>query len=356
MAKLLENTVKDGDFKDVEGESEDISELQDSLDTEIREALSTLNSDPNDQTIYFKVLKQEKGSRKPWECFIANMSELDGIGERIRLQYGSGWYIVNIIKNGKLFKKIDYPILAPIAPANNNQQSDLAALLNALSQNQERQFQQLKEVLLQGTGRAAVPTDPIEMMKSMAAAMVSMRDMMQPAQTGNSLKDALETITVLKDLLPDRSGGESNVFDVIGKALESPILGNILEGAAQAAKQGKPAQLAAPQPGQSAPPTQEQPPQAQSEEEMKAMIIKGYVANLVKRAQNNQDPQFVAEVLLNDASMYGIPHEVIKSEILSKEALDKLSAEHQGITLYRAWFDAVQNELNALLNGEQPAA
>ena len=57
MTKRIAGTVQDGDYREVEGESEDISELADSQEEELRGLLSELNSDPNAQNIYVKVFK-----------------------------------------------------------------------------------------------------------------------------------------------------------------------------------------------------------------------------------------------------------------------------------------------------------
>lgn len=340
MAKLLAGDVKDADFKTVEGESEDMSELQDSLDHEIREALSTLNADPNDQTIFFKVLKLVKGSKKPWECFIANMAELDEIGDRIRREYGSGWYKVNIIRNGKLFKIIDYPILAPEPQTNAAQPAgDLASILNAMAQNQQRQFDQLKEVLLQGSGRAAVPSDPFDLMKSMATAMVSMKDIMQPAVSVSPLSNLKELAEVLDVLRGDGgSGKDTNFMDVIATALKSPVLEGILTGAvANAAKPQN--QLPAPH----AP----QPSEADMNLQQK-LQMKAYLDMLVGKASRGGNPELAAENILED-----IPENLIREHLIQPGALDQIAAVNGGVNTYRPWFERLQQSLIKFMSEQQ---
>lgn len=343
MAKLLAGDVKDGDFKEFEGTAEDISILEDSLERECREAYSTLNADPNDQTIYYKVLKQVKGYKKPFDCFQFNHSELDGVADRIREEFGSGFYIVNMIKNGKLHKKIDYPILAPTAAtAAAAPSSDLATVLREMREERRVMFEQLQSALMQGSGTPALPQNPLTLLKDLADVM---KQIAPPPAAQTSFKDMLETMAMFKELMPEsRGAGETNWMDVLSKAMDSPLLGNILEGAAQGAK--RQGQLPAPAPGAAPQPVPKQP---QSEDEMKELIIRNYIGNLIKRAEANQDPGFVAEMMLNDAQMYKIPVEVLKTEMLSKEALDKLSVEHPQITTYRAWFDAVQTQMLELL-------
>jgi hypothetical protein len=353
---MLGSSAKEADYVEIEGQADDLSELQDSLDSEIREALSTLNSDPNDQTIYFKVLKQLKGSKKPWECFIANMSELEELGDRIRREYGSGFYIINIVRNGKLFKKIDYPILAPQpqSPVAAAPGGDLASVLKALSESQERQFVQLREALLQGSGRAAAPTDPIEMMKAMGAAMVSIREMMQPANPLGNLKEVIELANLIKG--DGGGGGDTNWMDVLKEAIKSPILSGVASQIANAAPPRAP-QLAAPvsQGDMLQAASQPQPVQVQTENasdmNFQMQYVKNYLDMLIQRASVpnksgglGQDPEFVAELIIND-----LPENIIREHLLSPTSLDKAAEIHPGVNQYRQWFVAVQKALNEML-------
>ena len=222
--KALEGPI-DAVFTEFDGRVEDISGLQDDLDNEMRTFESEMNADPNDQTLYFKVYKEIKGMPKPAHCFNGNSADLP-IDERLRSEFGTGLYIINLVKNNKLYRKFKLPILAPqtVAPAQ-SQNNDLASVLKVMAENQERQFNQLKEVLLQGSGRQVTPTDPMQNMQGLLAIMLQMKELTaQPVTPQNSLRDTIETIGALKELIPERGGGETNWMDVITKALESPLL------------------------------------------------------------------------------------------------------------------------------------
>ena len=333
--KALESLI-DGEFTDIPGQAEDITALADSLESQLRDAYSTLNADPNDQTIYYKVLKQMPGSKKPWECFQFNQMELDGIAERIRLDYGSGWYVINMILNGKLHKKFDYPILAP--QKKKESESELAVVLQEMRNERQQFFAQMREMQ---TGGGAVANNPMGSLEQIIGVFVKMKELNPPPPPQNTLKDTIETLSALKDLMPDRGGGETNFMDILGKVIESPAIGHILQ-MGLIPKPGAQGQL----PNQAAG-TQGQPAQA-------ARVVEGeivenpmyvhYVALLVKQAQEGNDPRNYAGVIFENV---GAP---IRDEyLLQPDSIERAKKVNPGVALYEKWFMELQAELRTLV-------
>jgi len=334
--KALGSDIKEGDFKTIEGNADDISEILDDNEREIREALSSLGADPEEQEIYIRILKQEKGYKKPFECFIANTSELSGLTERIREEFGSGFYVANIVRNGKLFRKIEIPILAPAKPAKAESQSDMAAFMREMRQSQKEQFEQMKELFMQRGGIQAVPTDPMSQMKTMLDTMASMKEFIAPPQPQNSFDNFIKLLEVTKDL--NGGGGESNIWDVVTKVLNSPVLEGVL-AAATTGRAGTPPQpqLTAPAQPQAAP---AQPQPENNEEAMIKHFIQSRVNFMVEKARKGGSPELQGAALIED-----VPEHLIREHLMKPDTIDRLIAINPEVRTHRAWFEQVQKYL-----------
>jgi len=341
MIKQIEGTT-------IDVEADNVSELENDNDADLSSIFAEFGGAPDDKAYKMKVYRILPDRAEMAWLFDCVPSELP-MHNRLRDQYKGGRFEVRIyeLKSGvfKLRKKPHLLIEAPQI-SETTQSTDLATIVRAMHEQQQQMFTQLTTVIKQGSGAPDLPQNPLSLLKDLAQ---TMRDIMPAPPQQTSMREMVETMAMFKELIPESGGGgNTNWMDVLTKAMDSPLLGNMLEGAANAAKaQPRIAAPAEQSPQQPAPSQQPAPPQ--NEEEMKKLIIKQYMDNLIKRAESNQDPAFVAEMILNDAQLYKIPVEVIKAEMLSKEALDNLSATNTSVAAYRPWFDAVQTQMVALI-------
>lgn len=336
----LGGTIKEADFVDIEGDAEDVTAITDSNERELRDVLSSLGADPDDQEVYINIKKQVPGYKKPWECFVINPSELPGLTDRLRKEYGSGFYIANVVKNGKLFKKIELPVLAPskqefaTAPA-----SDLAGVVKALQENSKEQFAQMRQLFLEATGRQATPTNPIEMMTAMMGAMSAMKEFITPPQQGNNMDMFFKAAEFVRDLKGD-SGGDSNFIDVIRDFVKSPIAGELVDQVKSARAMQPIAVPSAPQ-SHAAPAMQhQQPPIGGQPPSMQQQMIIAYINRLVAKAKAGGSPDLQADNILED-----FPEDLIRQHLLGSDTIDRLAQINPEVNQYREWFAQLQHSL-----------
>lgn len=334
---------------------DDVTELEDDNDADLSAIFASFGGAPDDKTYHLKIYRVIKDSAERAWLFNAVPSELP-IDNRLRDEYKGGRFEIRIyeIKGGKhiLRRRPNILIEAPQKPEA-AQASDLAAVLKAFQDSQTQMFNQLSDVMKKSQGVVDVPANPFSMMKEMAAAMVSMREMMQPAVQTNpieSLKGVIELAGMLKS--DSGGGGDTNWLDVLKEAMRSPLLQNVMGAMPQMLNSPTP-QLAAPSPTpqetvqSSVTPQPSSIPQPENTQDMNAMqlaYMTQYLEMLINRAAAQQNPEFVAELISND-----IPEPVIKEHLLNPGALDKAAEINPGVNTHRQWFVQVQTALQALL-------
>ena len=347
MAKQAQlSGVVEGDFVDIDGKSEDISALQDDLDSDMRAFLSEMNTDPNDEQLVIKVFKEVKGQRKPAHCFNGNFSDLP-IDERLRKDFGSGEYIVNLIKDGKLFRKFRVPILAPATPAAGG---DLANILKAMSDQNQAMFAQIRQMATPAL--ASPPKDQTETMKEMLQMMVLMKSVMSPPENqGSKMGEFLEMLKTVKELIPEASGKETGLYDVVKDVLGSPIFGAAISNAMQP-KTPQAARIAAPQPlpqGEAEPAQVQQPEEQPQMNSFQQQMAKVYISNLVQSAKAGSEAELYAEVIVDQ-----LPEPVIRENLLTPDAIDRAATLVPEVNNYRPWFKALQESLIKYLSEPSP--
>ena len=187
---------------------DDVSELEDENDADLSAIFASFGGAPDDKTYQLKIYRVIKDSAERAWLFNAVPSELP-IDNRLRDEYKGGRFEIRIyeIKGGKyvLRKRPNILIEAPQKPEV-AQASDLANVLTAFRDSQTQMFNQLSDVMKKSQGVVDVPANPFSMMKEMAAAMVSMREMMQPAAQANPV-ETLKGVIELAGMLKGDSGG-----------------------------------------------------------------------------------------------------------------------------------------------------
>jgi len=337
----------------IDGAGEDVSELSNDDDNDLSSIFAEFGGAPDDKTYKMKVYRVIPDKAEMAWLFNCVPSELP-IDNRLRDEYKGGRFEIRIyeMRGGRFFLKKRPHVLIepPVKSVESVQQSDLASVLKALADNQERQFVMLKETMLQATGRQATPTDPIAMMTSMMTAMSSMKEFISPPQPSNSLRDTIETLAALKELMPERGDRETNFMDIIGKAMESPILGMAVQ------------QLAKPQPvpqvtvqpprvvntPQPAPAVETTEAPAQQEiSDMQYQQVVQLLKLLVYKAAKNGDPALAAGNLIEELG----PE--FAQNLLAPDAIDKAAMLNPEVNKYRPWFQELQMEIAEFLKPDE---
>ena len=319
--------------------AEDISELEEQDDADMSNIFMEFGGAPDDKSYKIKVYRIIKDKGEMTWLFDCVPSELP-IHARLRDEHEGGNFEARIyqLRSGKftLIKKRSIPIEAP-KHRNGAQTSDLAAVLQVLTKQQEKFFEQI----VSGQKGGNPSADPVQGMTSMLALFREMRELNPPPPPQNTLKDTIETLSALKDLMPDRGGGETNFMDILGKVIESPAIGHILQ-MGLIPKPGAQGQL----PNQAAG-TQGQPAQAARVVEGEIMenpMYVHYVALLVKQAQEGNDPRNYAGVIFENV---GAP---IRDEyLLQPDSIERAKKVNPGVALYEKWFMELQAELRTLV-------
>lgn len=347
MTKYLESDVEEAVLL---GASEDVTNIVEDIDAQINSMTSEFGADKMDADFAIKVYRVIEGKGELAWLFACVPSELP-IMQKLQDDFGGGRFEVRIYKNKKIFRRIPVVVSPPLKSKEPAQlpQNDLTALVNAISGQQERQFNQLKETLLQIAGRnTAAPPDTMAMMGAMMGAMSQMKEFLAPAQNNAASISPDKMIDVLlKGMEIGRDsggGGETNFLDVVKTALNSPLL---LSAANQAVKTA-PVSFPAPQVSQQInnpanPATLAQPADARKMN----MTIQRNLDMLVSKAENDSDPTLYAEFILDN-----VPKSMVKDFILRDNLIEELSKINPKVEQHKEWFLELRNHIQAVLTGE----
>jgi len=330
---------------------DDISDLEEDFDDDLSQIFAEFGSSQDDRSFKIKVYRiiPDKGEMA-W-LFDCVPSELP-ISNRLRDEYGGGNFELRVYENSsgrmRLKKK---PRLVIEAPRKVEQatQTDLATLLKAMQEQQREMFAQLSDVMQRSSGMVNVPTSPFAMMKEMATAMVSMKEMMQPQQNGNGFEMLLKGVELAKEL--NNGGSESSFIDLLRDVVKpmAPFIGEAVQQQMQEAK--KAPKLTPVLPNASAPPPgmpgAPQPGAAneQGNSDMQSQMISRYLNMLVNKAAAGAEPELYAELVLDN-----LPEQTIREQLLVPGILDELAKVNPGVNVHRDWFERLQTALQTFLN------
>ena len=96
--------IQDAEYKDIIGDFDDITDLQNDLDSQLDAIFEEFGGDENDTEykIHVKRVLTERGEYE--HCFSCLPSELP-INDKIKNQYGPGRYMIWIYKNAKIYRR-----------------------------------------------------------------------------------------------------------------------------------------------------------------------------------------------------------------------------------------------------------
>lgn len=332
------------DFVEIEGDVENITDLQNDIDDKINALFEEFGGDPQDSMFKINVKRVMPGRGELEHCFSCLASELP-VTERIRKNFGAGAYEIWIYKDGKIWRRPKLNIAQPketlesIAPQNN----ELSGVFESMIQMQQRQFEEMKAIIV---ANQPAPVNPMQSMQEMITTMQLMKELsggnVPPPPTIDPMKQ-FESSMELAQKMMDMSGGtERSPSDALYKMAET-IMPVLIEGAKTETTQ-KPTEAQSrsvrqtAQPIQNPTPTQNPTPSPEEKQNMFQMIIKRKLNELVKLAANNNDPELYADVMLDQIP--DIYLDKLKTFISDPNAINRLAALNPAVNNSLEWFDA----------------
>lgn len=373
MVAKLDKPAKDGatdaEFGNtayIDSEFEDISALQGDIDSELNAVTSEFGKDENEVNFKVKLHRvlEKKGERE-W-LFDVLPSELP-IMDRVKDEYGGGRYEASLFKNGKLYRKFHFNIANPrvnFVPKQNS--SELSSIIQMLADNQEKQFNQFKELILQVSKPAeSKQLDPTAMMGGIMGMMLQMKQFLAPAGNNNAM-GGMEMFVKGIELAKDLTSGdkETNLLDIARDLLKSPLVETLVEkagmqvpGKTVTAVPGS-ARLPGPVPGP-APvpggPVSVAPENNQPENMDMNFIEKKFIApqvnNLVNLAKAGKDPGLYAEVLIDNLPPT-VTEDMINKYLANENIIEDLSKLNPDVKNYADWFNAFKNAVQEIMTPE----
>lgn len=329
-----------------------------------------------------KLYKIEKGRRR-W-LFDAMPIELGDIQNALKTEYGPGLYENHLYINGTLDQRLKLDIgetLADKFPGRNNPETnkgldsgDILALVREMNANQAEQTRLMMERMEATVSKAIPPQqpqqpafNPMEMQASMLGMMLKMKEFLG----GNESKqqDPIDSISRLLSITSEMQAlsGEGGSGPVIASLAKEflPKLADLAK--LQATVPTTPVnpsagltpdqiahmkQSSAPTPpGQATPQPQPQPQSGDKQEMLNNFIINKALNFLLPAAQRNFSPVTYAELLVDQAQIYGMEQEVI-NYILDPESIDIMIGVNMNVAPVRPWFEQMREAVNAMVTEE----
>ncbi len=310
-----------------------------------------------------KLYKIEKGRRR-W-LYDAMPVELGDVQNALKNEYGPGLYENHVYINGRLDQRLKldigetladrFPGRIPPADDKGLRSSDILALVREMNANQaeqnrlmmERMENTIKTVVPQQSAQA--PINPLDLQTSILAMMVQMKEILGPNQAAPST-DPIDTISRVVELIPTMQA-------ITGEGGTAPVMASL-------AKEFLPrlmdlAKLQPTPPDPQAPLTPDQvshmanahtqavtnqtPPQSKAQPGDKTEMLNKFIVNkalgfLLTAAERDFSPVTYAELLIDQAQVYGMEQEVINF-ILADGAINALYEINPKVGTYKAWFE-----------------
>lgn len=332
--------IQDAEYKDITGEFDDITDLQNDLDSQLDSIFQEFGGDEND-TEYKILVKRVLPERGEYEhCFSCLPSELP-INDKIKNQYGPGIYMIWIYKNKKIFRRRKIIIAKGIEekkeliPVTENKDSMYPILLQMQQQQSEKTERMLLAFLEKSSPPPQPQHNPIEMMTAMLTAVTQLQNL---TDKSNGVDDLLKTVQLVREL----DGGTDNdpsLLGLFGKAM--PALINAGQATVQPEIQPEiPPQSAQPQP--------EENINVQNEEEEKLNLFKFQLASLVRIASDGGDPEVYADVILDRFS-----EDQLKQFLEIPDIMEYLISINTDVANYKGWFEKLIEAVKVEVDADQ---
>jgi len=336
----------------INGDSEDVTNLQENIDAQLSEMFEQFGGDENDAQFKINIYRVQEGRGELGYCFSCVPSELP-ILDKIRDDYGPGKYEIRVYektdktrlkKRTKLVieKAQKKPVVTVPVQQNTGELKDVITAMMDMQQKSMEQFQQLMLARQPVQPPVAPAIDPMQMMTSMVTAMAKLNGMM-PRPEASGMDQFIKGIEVAKELAVESSGGEKGMADVLinmAKEFGQPIMQMVNKMDSMPAQPVQPGgQSPAPQlPPQSVQPTQENDPM---------FMLKMQLKMLVNKAAANADPALYADLILDS-----MPEAQIREFLGQPNLREFLTELNPAVLNYWPWFEQLQAEV---LSGLTPA-
>ena len=351
--KQIEYDAEEGDFVAVDGESEDITDLQKDIDGQITDIYSEFGGEPNEVEFRIDVKRTIPNKGVNEDCFSCSIEELP-IKERIRNEFGSGLYQIYIYKNKKLFRRRTLRLAAPIKhPVVNNatlQGGGIKDILAAMAENQHRQYEQMKELMLSQNAQPSQTDQMTHMLQTMAL----MKQVMgEPVKATDPMK-VLEVAKGLAESMGD-GGDKSSLDRLIESALPVLIEGakNPVQNAgAPTPLMNNPIRPVAPPVSVNVPIPNQSPPnqlgKPQDEKDMLKQIVRSRLPQLLSWAAQDRSPGLYAEVILDQIP--GAFMEKYIEFVKTPDCISQLAILNSEVNQYIHWFNQFRDETLSFIN------
>jgi len=355
MTRQLEYDADTGETLD--GESEDITGLQENIDAQLSEIFEQFGGDNADVQFKINIYRVQEGRGELGYCFSCVPSELP-ILDRIRDDYGPGKYEIRVYETTdrtrlKKRRKLVIEKMTKKAPVQNNTQ-ELSAVLQAMAESQQRQMEQFKELILMqrpAAPQTAAP-DNGQMLTQMIQSMAALQGLMPKPPENNSMDMFLKGVELMKDYAGDSGGGEKGLPDVLitmAKEFGGPLLDMTKQLSAISGPPANPA-ISAPAQTLNAPePVKIAPPMTETPEDEGMFMFKMQLNSLVARATHNADPALWADVI-----MESMPPDQIKAFLGRPDLREFLMSINPEVQNVWPWFERLRDEVLAGLT-ESPS-
>lgn len=346
-------------------------------DAEISEVLESIDA----SGAKVKVYRKHQGSQKyayvdeyPTEGFtVETLKSTYGGGDyRLGIHDGKGRRIkrVDLFIDPRIKGTLDQPAVLPaVTPIQSNdtliqlmnqQQQSAQQMLILMMQSQQQQAQQMTQVLVAALTGAKAPTStsPGEPASRMLEAMMPLllANVQKTAGPAGSMKEQIETLRALKELLPD-GGKEEKEEDMIDKIMKigGPVMAGLIgmRGGGMSMPQALPEVTVAPRPApqqaaQPAPAAPPEPPQPKGgmqnltpDVQQMILSLRQFTPVLVNAAHQDGEClsyyNLVAD-LLTDAQ-YDQLVEILRRD----DWTTVLFADDAGVLQYKPWFENLRD-------------
>ena len=331
-------------------DAEDITLAQRDIDDQINSIFSEVGSDNREVTFHFQVWRVLKDQADTAFLFKGLISDLP-IMERLRDEYDGGKFFIQVYRNKKRYRQLRVTVEAPKKPAVPAAlKNDMAEMIKAVSEQQERQFTMLRETMMQMVGKPSTPApSQIETMTVMMGLMKSMKDFAAPPPQSNTVSPDKMIDILMKGMeLGRESGGggsETNFLDVVKEALKSPLL---LSAANQVTNMIPAPRPIAPNPASLTNKSVSIPNQSEQIKEVPKMnnVIVHNINMLVSKAEKGADPILYAEFIMDN-----VPEEIINQYIVQDDLIAQLSKINPKVSDYKEWFLELRDHIQGVLTG-----
>jgi len=373
MSRLLEGEVLEtAEFAEIKGKAEDITEMEKTIDEELKSIFSEFGGDDNDVVFKIRVSRVMKDQGQEEICFYCIPAELP-IFERIKNEYGPGMYKIVVFRNNLKFKNRTLNIAAQLKQPVTKPESgeNMAAILATMAEMQQRNFEQMQNLIaMQSRIAQPAPAQQQTSLVELVTALSQLNGIMPKPSENNSMDMLFKGMELMKDFAGDAGGGrEKGLYDMLieaAKTFGGPIVEMAKTTTAALPQPGaqQPGGVAVPpgavmytppgQPGQleNAPPMAVQTEQVkQSEVDQMGMMLTMQVNNLVNQAAAGKDPALYADLIIDNMSEAQI------REFLGQPDLKAfLVSINPNVSNYWPWFEKLQSEVMAgLTMPETPA-